>query len=240
MHALARQSCCCNDELHSLASNAGSCACERFGCMGAFASAAAHAAALARCAVDAALGPRRRCPDGAFDRWVLSSTKFEVQRQRPCTCSSGIKSTTSLEEAIGRASIEASGWDSRGLFFYPPGGCREWHTNERDPSGWRLYVSYTKGTSHFHFVDDSINTVVSQKEQSGALVRMFRVSDGVTEGMPPVLWHAISAAPDGSKRWSVGFRLRDEQARTILRRVNTDVHVVNPVQQSMQRDALIS
>ena len=226
LHAIARRSCCSRhrQQIHGAASALGSCACERFGCLGAAAGLAARAAALLRCGFDAARGSRRQqCPDGGFDRWVLHRNKFEVRREYPCECFSETQtSATALGQTIARVAVETRGWESRGLFYYPPGGCREWHTNERDPPGWRLYVSYTQGTSHFHYVDDhrragdGDGAVVSQKER-GALVRMFRVQDG-SASSGPVLWHAVSASPSGGRRWSVGFRLRDEQAADILHR----------------------
>lgn len=32
----------------------------------------------------------------------------------------------------------------RGNFYYPPGGYREWHTNQYDAHGWRLYLVHTR------------------------------------------------------------------------------------------------
>ena len=127
-----------------------------------------------------------------------------------------------LEAIYGRireACPASRRWRGRGVFFYPPGGCREWHTNNWDPAGWRLYVSHTEGLSHFHWRDPATHRVTAQEER-GPVARLF----SLPPRGPPYLFHAISAAPGGGgggggRRWSVGFRLSDAEAMALLAEV---------------------
>ena len=122
----------------------------------------------------------------------------------------------------------ASSFLGRGYFFYPGGGCREWHTNQGDQPGWRLYISTTTGISHFHHWTDGV--AVAQPEH-GPVARLFRVGNG--QAGEPILWHAISAGtPDAAgERWSVGFWVSDEQADRLLAEVGVDRSALLPGKQ---------
>lgn len=91
----------------------------------------------------------------------------------------------------------------RGVFYYPPGGYRVWHSNQYDPHGWRLYMVHTNGgESAFNYLADG--KVVSMPDKDG-IVNAFKVGDG-----KDILYHSVHS--DTADRWSLGFLVEDPKA----------------------------
>lgn len=91
-----------------------------------------------------------------------------------------------------------------GYFYYPKGGCREWHTNEMDPLGWRGYFVYCPegdGKSELNILDPKTKKMVRASDKSG-IIRLFKVKKGDDR-----LWHSVTSR---TKRYSLGFRLSDQ------------------------------
>jgi hypothetical protein len=97
----------------------------------------------------------------------------------------------------------------RGNFYYPPQGYREWHTNQFDVHGWRLYVVHTvpDGCAQFNYVDPQTGEVKTCIDSSGCL-RLFKVGSGDQK-----LWHSIVSEGD---RWSLGYVINEETANTLI------------------------
>lgn len=99
----------------------------------------------------------------------------------------------------------------RGNFYYPPNGYREWHTNQYDPLGWRLYLVHTIPTScaifRYRLPHTSENEIVDCFDHDGVL-RLFYVDRG-----EEALWHCIVSE---GHRWSLGVRLNEQSAQRLL------------------------
>jgi hypothetical protein len=95
----------------------------------------------------------------------------------------------------------------RGNFYYPPGGCREWHTNRSDIPGWRLYIikNEPRESCVFHILDEDTQKVVAFKD-SRCMIRLFKV-----DSQKP-LWHNVVS---NGHRWSMGFAISENAARKI-------------------------
>jgi len=106
----------------------------------------------------------------------------------------------------GKISYTRLAWmmqfEQRGIFWYPKGGYREWHTNHPydgviESAGWRLYLIDVdgEGESYFNYLDAS--------------GRLHRVLDKPLYAnvfyLPPValFWHSVVSNGD---RFSCGFR----------------------------------
>lgn len=90
-----------------------------------------------------------------------------------------------------------------GYFYYPPGGCREWHTNKKDWIGWRGYFIYCPdgdNMSDLNVLDPKTHKMTRIPDKSGVL-RLFKVTSS------PPLWHSVSSS---THRYSLGFRLADK------------------------------
>jgi cbb3-type cytochrome oxidase subunit 3 len=90
----------------------------------------------------------------------------------------------------------------RGIFYYPPGGYREWHSNRYDPPGTRLYL-IGKGDGESAFYYHHKYTVHKVMDNDGT-VNIFKVSDTVP------FYHSVQS--DTADRWSLGFLVEDEKA----------------------------
>jgi len=91
-----------------------------------------------------------------------------------------------------------------GYFYYPKGGCREWHTNERDQLGWRGYFVYCPegdNMSELNVLDPKTKEMTRIPDRSG-IISLFKVKTGDDR-----LWHSITSR---TKRYSLGFRLPDK------------------------------
>lgn len=97
----------------------------------------------------------------------------------------------------------------RGNFYYPAGGCREWHTNRMDLPGWRLYLIHNDPAEscQFHIYDEHNDETIRFVDNEN-MMRLFRVS-----AQTP-LWHNIVSNGD---RWSMGFAISDEDAENLKR-----------------------
>jgi hypothetical protein len=97
----------------------------------------------------------------------------------------------------------------RGNFYYPAGSFREWHTNQFDPSGWRVYFVHTEPSDcgMFRYCDPRSGEAISRVDFDGC-VRIFRVDRGDKK-----LWHSVCSDGD---RWSLGFHVSDEVAAALL------------------------
>jgi hypothetical protein len=103
----------------------------------------------------------------------------------------------------------------RGNFYYPPNGYREWHTNQFDPSGWRLYLIHTVPTGcslfRYHLPSTPLEEIRNAIDHDG-MVRLFKIPDRrESHGQP--LWHTIVS--DG-QRWSLGLMLSERNAQQLI------------------------
>ena len=99
-----------------------------------------------------------------------------------------------------------------GYFYYPKGGCREWHTNENDTHGWRGYFVYCPdgdNMSELNILDPKTKKLVRAPDRSG-IIRLFKVG-----GSDDRLWHSVTSS---TKRYSLGFRLPDTVANQLIRK----------------------
>jgi len=90
----------------------------------------------------------------------------------------------------------------RGLFWYPKGGFREWHTNEHTRLGWRLYLVYADEDekSWFSFKHPQTGKLHTMPDRSG-YINVFKITKD-----PPV-WHNIYSQ---TNRISLGIHVTDE------------------------------
>jgi hypothetical protein len=103
-----------------------------------------------------------------------------------------------------------------GLFYYPPGGYAEWHTNRYDLVGWRFYYIKTSkpGQSWFrykHARNDTIHLAPDGEEH----YNMFYLEGEEDE----LVWHSVYSDTD---RFSIGLNLPSSFAYLILARLNND------------------
>lgn len=104
----------------------------------------------------------------------------------------------------GKISYSHLAWmlqfEQRGIFWYPNGGYREWHTNHPydgaiESAGWRIYLVDTEGKSSFNYLD-----------ANGALHKVFdKPLYANIFYLPPVelFWHCVASK---GNRFSCGFR----------------------------------
>ena len=104
----------------------------------------------------------------------------------------------------GKISYAKLAWmihfEQRGVFWYPKGGYREWHTNHPydgvvQNAGWRIYLVDTDGESAFHYLDahGELKTVSDKPLYANIFY------------LPPVtlFWHSVVS---NANRFSCGFR----------------------------------
>lgn len=103
--------------------------------------------------------------------------------------------------------------DIKGLFYYPPGGFREWHTNLLDDTSWRLYyINVTEDEkSWFRYVPAGSNETVLVPDRSG-YYNMFRLRSRKEE----LLWHTVYS---DTNRFSVGFKITPNFAYRVIKRM---------------------
>ena len=84
---------------------------------------------------------------------------------------------------------------ARGLFFYPKGSFREWHTNENDAIGVRYYIIYsdTSDSGMNFLVNDKVVTIYDKPNH----VNIFSVFDHTNP-----CWHNVFS---NCNRFSLGL-----------------------------------
>jgi len=102
--------------------------------------------------------------------------------------------------------------DIKGLFYYPPGGFREWHTNIHDDTSWRLYYIHATedGESWFRYVPVGSNKTVLVPDRSGYF-NMFRLRKKKSD----MMWHSVYS---DTHRFSVGFKITSMFAYDVVKR----------------------
>lgn len=100
-----------------------------------------------------------------------------------------------------------------GLFYYPPGGYAEWHTNRGDAIGWRLYYvrTSTPRQSWFRYKpygQDKTYTAADGVEH----YNMFYLDNAEDK----VLWHSVYS---DTHRFSIGFHVPPDFIYAILARL---------------------
>jgi len=113
-----------------------------------------------------------------------------------------------------------------GLFYYPPGGYAEWHTNRYDIVGWRFYYIRTSEPNrswfrYKHARNETIHLAPDGKEH----YNMFYLERKEDE----LVWHSVYSDTD---RWSIGFNVPSTFAHLILARLNNDTHFPLPSENS--------
>ena len=183
----------------------------------------------------AALGPGYRVAAALGDRaasriesdWIFSGAKYTL---RPRNEALFAPLRAALRAVFGDEFV-----DLRGLFYYPPRGFREWHTNRFDAIGWRMYLTSvaTDGAqagavrgaegcgkakeeveeeeetgAFMHFKSPWTGELLRQDDVDGTL-RVFKLSRA------PLLWHCVYAGTR-THRWSCGVHLTDYGAWRLL------------------------
>lgn len=127
----------------------------------------------------------------------------------------------------------------RGNFYYPPNGYREWHTNQFDLSGWRLYLIHTLPTGcslfRYHLPSTPLDEITNAIDHDG-MVRLFRIPDKRETG-GEVLWHNIVS--DG-QRWSLGVLLNERNAQQLLELYDPQVTYGNEGGDQTKTDASVT
>lgn len=109
-------------------------------------------------------------------------------------------------------------WESHqilvtGYFYYPPGGFREWHTNENDVVGWRLYYVKREEPNRSWFLwKDPVTGKTHRENDCNDCYNMFKVKsrqDGV-------LWHSVYS---DTHRFSIGINIPESFASKITQRL---------------------
>lgn len=97
----------------------------------------------------------------------------------------------------------------RGIFYYPPGGFREWHSNKYDPPGYRLYLVHSLGDSKFQYIDK--NKEMISIPDGDIVLNIFKVGTG-----DDTLYHNVVSNTD---RWSIGFLCDDANVDAFLENI---------------------
>ncbi len=108
-----------------------------------------------------------------------------------------------------------TGYDLRGLFYYPPGGFREIHTNRYHQLGWRLYFIKTlnESESSFQYInpDNSDNLEYIKVPDRNNYFNLFEIKE------EELFWHSVFSGE--THRFSVGLRLPDDFAKELISRL---------------------
>jgi hypothetical protein len=90
----------------------------------------------------------------------------------------------------------------RGLFWYPKGGFREWHTNRFHLSGWRLYLIECDEDERSWFAYKHPKTGITHRiPDRRGYINIFKVTKD------PPLWHNVYSQ---TNRFSLGIHVTDE------------------------------
>ena len=90
----------------------------------------------------------------------------------------------------------------RGLFWYPKGGFREWHTNEYTRQGWRLYLVYADEDekSWFSYKHPETGKLHTIPDKTG-YINIFKITKD------PPIWHNVYSQ---TNRISLGIHVTQE------------------------------
>lgn len=95
------------------------------------------------------------------------------------------------------------GVEARGNFYYPKGAFREWHTNAKNISGFRMYfIAKNEGNSWFNYINPETNKVVNLPDKN-EYANIFYVHN--YQNWDKVIWHSIYSETD---RFSLGFNFK--------------------------------
>lgn len=109
-----------------------------------------------------------------------------------------------------------------GLFYYPPGGYAEWHTNRYDIHGWRFYYIKTTEPGHSWFrYKHAQNDTIHLAPDGAEHYNMFYLTGNEDD----LVWHSVYSDTD---RWSVGFNVPPMFAYLILARLHNDTNFPIP------------
>eukprot|EP00282_Hemiselmis_andersenii_P043729 CAMPEP_0172060590 /NCGR_PEP_ID=MMETSP1043-20130122/8035_1 /TAXON_ID=464988 /ORGANISM="Hemiselmis andersenii, Strain CCMP441" /LENGTH=276 /DNA_ID=CAMNT_0012720345 /DNA_START=592 /DNA_END=1422 /DNA_ORIENTATION=- len=100
----------------------------------------------------------------------------------------------------------------RGMYWYPPGGFTEWHTDGHHVEGWRVYFTEVdiEKESYFAFIN-AIGKSTRVLDWHGQ-ANMFRLIPGKP------LWHAVVS--ESAHRFSMGVAVSDSMARSVMKRLS--------------------
>mmetsp|Transcript_26462 Transcript_26462/g.53073 ORF Transcript_26462/g.53073 Transcript_26462/m.53073 type:complete len:253 (+) Transcript_26462:594-1352(+) len=120
---------------------------------------------------------------------------------------------TKIQEALGQAGMQYSDpfRSFRGLYWYPPFGFTEWHTDGNHVSGWRIYLADIDVENTSFFVHRSGDSSLAVPDRFGQ-ANMFRV----VPSQP--LWHAVASVH--AQRVSVGVAVSEAFAKRVISRLN--------------------
>jgi len=100
-----------------------------------------------------------------------------------------------------------------GYFYYPPGGFREWHTNENDIIGWRLYYIKREEPNRSWFLwRNPITGKFNRENDCNDCYNMFKIRSK-EEG---ALWHSVYS---DTHRFSIGMNIPEWLVSRITRRI---------------------
>lgn len=108
-----------------------------------------------------------------------------------------------------------SGFELSGFFYYPPGGFREMHTNRYNTISWRLYYVKTlnESESSFNYInpDNKEKFELIKVPDKNNYFNLFKVKENQN------LWHSVFSGE--THRFSIGFRISEEYATSLLSRL---------------------
>uniref|UniRef100_A0A6U5ZD66 Prolyl 4-hydroxylase alpha subunit Fe(2+) 2OG dioxygenase domain-containing protein n=2 Tax=Guillardia theta TaxID=55529 RepID=A0A6U5ZD66_GUITH len=132
-------------------------------------------------------------------------------RKNGTPCSRKLKELVSSTLKHGGLQYTDADDSFRGLYWYPPNGFTEWHTDGGQVEGWRLYLTDVEEENQSGFVyqaKDGVRRVGDRKFQAN----MFRLVRGKS------LWHAVYST--NTTRFSMGIAISHGLAMKIVRQLN--------------------
>ena len=126
-------------------------------------------------------------------------------------CMKLTKNPNGVDKHIGFTKKE-TGYDLKGLFYYPPGGFRELHTNQYHTPGWRLYFIKTlnESESSFHYINPEKLEIIKVPDKNNYF-NLFQIKED------ELFWHSVFSGE--THRFSVGLKIPDEFAKELIARL---------------------
>ena len=110
----------------------------------------------------------------------------------------------------------------KGSFWYPPGGFREWHTNQNNVTGWRFYLISLKDHPEIPNNTNYPNSFLSLMRgdeiircpDSNYILRLFHLRDDKND----LNFHSVSSI--NQDRYSIGYQPSDKFVDYLIENAN--------------------
>lgn len=137
--------------------------------------------------------------------YISSGNRFNLSLNNPCDHYSDennvLKDTIiKIEEKI-KEKYNCDVVVNTGMFWYPPGGSCDWHTNSDGP-GKRVYLTWAKeeGKSFFRYYDSKKDDIVTKYDKKGWSINEFEIFNEEYN----LYWHCVDS---NTVRISYGYLL---------------------------------